>query len=74
MRPIEAAEASLASTTRAGIVLIFRSWKARQRRSPAISWNRSPCLRTTIGCSRPSLRMLSASSASCSGAISRRAW
>jgi len=74
MRPIEAADASLASTTRAGIVLILSCWKARQRRSPAISWYFSPCLRTTIGCRSPSLRMLSASSASCSGAISRRAW
>jgi hypothetical protein len=55
MSPIDAAEASLASTTRAGIDLILSCWKARQRRSPAISWNLSPCLRTTIGCRRPSL-------------------
>jgi len=46
------------------MVLILSIWKARQRRSPATSWNLSPCLRTTTGCNNPSLRMLSASSVS----------
>ena len=74
MSPIDAADASLASTTRAGIDRILSSWNARQRLSPATSWNFSPFLRTTIGWRRPSLRMLSASSASWSAAISLRAW
>jgi hypothetical protein len=59
-----AEEALLASCKRTGMVFIFSSWNARQRRSPAINSYLSPALRTTMGCSRPSLRMLSANSES----------
>ena len=51
----------------AGIVFFPASCEARQRRSPAISWNRPfACGRTRIGCTTPFAVIDAASSASCS--------
>ena len=59
----------------AGTVVLPAICEARQRRSPAMSWNRPLASgRTSTGCTTPLAAMEAASSASCSSLTWERVW
>jgi hypothetical protein len=62
------------SRTIAGISCSRARCAARQRRSPAMIWKRSPCGRSRIGWSTPRSAIEAASSSSASSSKMRRGW